>query len=163
MTASDRFGGLSRRTAVIIIATIIVGLLHHTDHVLRVDHSGWPFLRDVSPFTFSLIAYPILLFALLGPARLFWLRWFFLLIGVASALWAHTMLETPNMQYAMWAYDHSLEPQHANDHNLLGLRSPILGIMAAGLGLTLDILLVVAVFSMLIDGLGRRARSLLPT
>ncbi len=75
MYAISRFGGLSRRSALLIGATIVVGLVHHTDHVLRVDHSGWPFRSDVNPFTFSLLAYPILLFALLGPARLFWLRW----------------------------------------------------------------------------------------
>ena len=69
MHAGDRFGGLSKRSAIIIGAAIIIGLVHHTDHVLRVDHSGWPFRPDVNPFTFSLLAYPILLFALLGPAR----------------------------------------------------------------------------------------------
>ena len=64
MIASDRFNGLSRRSAIIISALIVVGFAHHTDHVLRVDHSGWPFRHDVNPFTFSLLAYPILLFAL---------------------------------------------------------------------------------------------------
>ncbi len=71
MTVSNRFNGLSKRSAIIIGVTIIVGLAHHTDHVLRVDHSGWPFLHDVNPFTFSLLAYPILLFVLLGSTRLF--------------------------------------------------------------------------------------------
>jgi hypothetical protein len=63
-------------TVVLMIATIAVGLVHHTDHVLRVDHIGWPFRHEVTPFTYSLAVYPILLFALIGPARLFWLlRW----------------------------------------------------------------------------------------
>jgi hypothetical protein len=69
-----------------LIATILIGLAHHTDHVLRVDHSGWPFHPEVNPFTFSLLAYPILLFALLGPARLFWARWFVLLVGTGFTL-----------------------------------------------------------------------------
>jgi hypothetical protein len=110
MRASDRFGGLSRRSAIVIGATIVIGFIHHVDHVLRVDHSGWPFRADVNPFTFSLLAYPILLFVLLGPARLFWLRWFVLLVSVGATLLAHTMIETPNMQYVMWARNHSLEP-----------------------------------------------------
>src|ERR1700674_1479418 len=104
MSASDRFGGLSKRSAIIIVAVIIVGLIHHTDHVLRVDHSGWPFRPEVTPFTFSLLAYPILLFALLGPARLFWVRWLVLLVGAGFTLWAHCMIETPSMQYLMWAH-----------------------------------------------------------
>jgi len=36
------------------------------DHVLRVDHSGWPFRPGVTPFTFSLIVYPVVLPALFG-------------------------------------------------------------------------------------------------
>ena len=105
MIASDRFNGLSKRSVIIIIALIVVGLAHHTDHVLRVDHSGWPFRHGVNPFTFSLLAYPILLFALLGPARLFWARWSILLIGMGFTLFAHTMIQTPGTQYAMWAFN----------------------------------------------------------
>ena len=74
MSVSDRLGGLTKRSAVILGAAMIVGLIHHADHVLRFDHSGWPFRASVNPFTFSLLAYPIALFALLGPARLFWVR-----------------------------------------------------------------------------------------
>jgi len=33
---------LDALTGNLIILTMIVGLIHHTDHVLRVDHSGWP-------------------------------------------------------------------------------------------------------------------------
>jgi len=59
--ASSRFGGLSSLSATILVAILIVGFIHHTDHVLRFDHSGWPFRPEVNPFTFSLLAYPILL------------------------------------------------------------------------------------------------------
>lgn len=159
MHAGDRFGGLSKRSAIIIGAAIIIGLVHHTDHVLRVDHSGWPFRPDVNPFTFSLLAYPILLFALLGPARLFWLRWLFFLIGTGFTLWAHTMVETPSMQYAMWADNHSLEPQQPDTHNLLGLRSPVMGMVAVAVAMILNLVLVAGVLSMLRDGLGRARKS----
>ena len=155
MSASDRFGGLSKRSAIIIGAVILIGLIHHTDHVLRVDHSGWPFRADVNPFTYSLLAYPILLFALLGPARLFWLRWLVLLVGAGFTLWAHFMIETPGMQYAMWAHNHSLEPQQPDTHNLFGLQSTALGLVAVGVSMTLNLLVVAGVLSMPWDGMQR--------
>jgi hypothetical protein len=60
MRSEDRFGGLSKVSAALLIAAILIGLAHHTDHVLLVDHSGWLFRPEVNPFTFSLLAYPIL-------------------------------------------------------------------------------------------------------
>ena len=41
---------LSRGNKWLLLATT-VALVHHIDHVLRVDHSGWPFLPEVTPFT----------------------------------------------------------------------------------------------------------------
>ena len=156
MSAGERFGGLSKRSAIIICAAILVGLLHHADHVLRFDHSGWPFRGSVNPFTFSLLAYPISLFALLGPARLFWLRWLVLLVGASFTLWAHFMIETPSMQYAIWAHDQSLDPRQP-DPNLLGLQSTTLGLFAVGLSMALNVLVVAGVVSMFWDGLQRRS------
>jgi len=160
MIASDRFNGLSKRSAIIIGTTIIVGLAHHTDHVLRVDHSGWPFRHDVNPFTFSLLAYPILLFVLLGPARLFWARWSIFPIATGFTLLAHTMIETPAMQYAMWTHDHSLEPLQPDAQKLLRLQSSVVGDVAVALAMTLNLLLVAGVLSMLSDGLKRRQTTL---
>ena len=37
------------------------GLLHHVYHVVRGNHSGWPFQDAVTPFTFSLLIYALLL------------------------------------------------------------------------------------------------------
>jgi hypothetical protein len=37
------------------------GVLHHVDHVVRGNHSGWPFEEAVTPFTFSLLIYALLL------------------------------------------------------------------------------------------------------
>jgi len=39
----------------------IFGFLHHVDHVVRGNHSGWPFIEEVTPFTFSLLIYALLL------------------------------------------------------------------------------------------------------
>src|SRR5215212_7819840 len=43
------------------VATTVFGVLHHTDHVIRGNHSGWPFQEAVTPFTFSLLIYALLL------------------------------------------------------------------------------------------------------
>jgi|HubBroStandDraft_5_1064220.scaffolds.fasta_scaffold558613_1 hypothetical protein len=51
------------------------------------------------------------------------------------AVGAHTMVETPSMQYAMWADNHSLEPQQPGTHNLLGLRSPVMGMVAVAVAM----------------------------
>ena len=42
-------------------AVTVFGLLHHVVHVVRGNHSGWPFVEGVSPFTFSLLVYALLL------------------------------------------------------------------------------------------------------
>ena len=39
----------------------IFGIFHHVDHVVRGNHSGWPFQEEVTPFTFSLLIYALLL------------------------------------------------------------------------------------------------------
>lgn len=151
-----RDNGLSPITALLLITTIAVGLLHHVDHVLRVDHSGWPFRPDVNPFTYSLIAYPVLLYALLSSLSQFWFRWVGLAIGTCFTLYAHTLIETPQMQYAMWAYNRSLEPQLWDIRNLCGVQSGTLGLVAVVVAMTLNVLLVTCVISMLVDGLRRK-------
>lgn len=151
--------GLSPITGKLLIATITVGALHHIDHILRVDHSGWPFRQDVTPFTFSLVAYPVLLFALLGAARFLWLRWALLLVGTLFTLFAHTAIESPQMQYAMWAFNRSLEPELAAVRNMCGVTSPVAGIAAISVGMLLNVLLVTSTIAMLKDGLSPRSRA----
>lgn len=148
---------ISRITRGLLVATAGLGFLHHVDHVLRADHSGWPFIADVTPFTFSLLAYPILLYALLGPPRHFWIRWMLLAFGTGFTLFAHSVIETPQMQYAMWAYNRSLEPELSNVRNLCGVESPLLGGVAVVVSMALNVLLVTASLSMLRDRF--RARS----
>jgi hypothetical protein len=43
------------------VGVTVFGVLHHTDHVVRGNHSGWPFVEEVTPFTFSLLVYALLL------------------------------------------------------------------------------------------------------
>src|ERR687898_971555 len=41
--------------------TTAFAIMHHTDHVVRGNRSGWPFEEAVTPFTFSLLIYALLL------------------------------------------------------------------------------------------------------
>jgi Zn-dependent membrane protease YugP len=52
---------LRRWLLIAATAVTIFGLLHHLDHVVRGNHSGWPFEEEVSPFTFSLLIYALLI------------------------------------------------------------------------------------------------------
>ena len=98
-----------------------IGLIHHVDHVLRFDHSGWPFLGSVNAFTYSLIIYPLIAILLLARGRRrLRLALSFLLFLLPTL--AHIFIETPFMQYRTW----SSRP----DVNLLGVSSPVLGAVA---------------------------------
>jgi Zn-dependent membrane protease YugP len=41
-------------------AVTIFRIFHHVDHVVRGNHSGWSFQEAVTPFTFSLLIYALL-------------------------------------------------------------------------------------------------------
>lgn len=55
--------GAKLRTWLLVAAAgvTIFGFLHHVDHVIRGNHSGWPFEEAITPFTFSLLIYVLLL------------------------------------------------------------------------------------------------------
>lgn len=111
----SNLSALSRR---LLFALLVFGCLHHIDHALRVDHSGWPFLPRVTPYTFSLLIYPVLVFILWGPVGLR-LKAVLTAAIAAGVIYAHIVIETPRMQYAMWAYNRSLEPAFAGVSNAL--------------------------------------------
>jgi 1,4-dihydroxy-2-naphthoate octaprenyltransferase len=129
---------LSRGEKMLLLAAALA-IVHHVDHVLRVDHSGWPFTLEVSPFTFSLIIYPIFLSVLLSRARP-WYR----VVGTALlflfSVFAHAFLETPMDQYQTWAYGSDF-PGHVGQHNLLGQDSKFLGICAVVITVLLSLTL----------------------
>jgi len=60
----------SRRLLLVFasLATVF-SVLHHVDHVVRGNHSGWPFQEEVTPFTFSLLIYVLILPAIYLTAR----------------------------------------------------------------------------------------------
>lgn len=51
------------------VCATVFSLLHHTDHVIRGNFSGWPFQAEVTPFTFSLLIYALILPAIYLTAR----------------------------------------------------------------------------------------------
>ena len=57
------FGWERWRWVLLMLGCVVTafGFLHHVDHVVRGNHSGWPFVEEVTPFTFSLLIYALLL------------------------------------------------------------------------------------------------------
>ena len=103
------------------LVTTCFGVLHHLDHVLRFDHSGWPFKSEVTPFTYSLLVYVViaLIFILRNAPRV--------RAGLAGLLFlfptiAHMTLETPADQFRTWA--------HQPHVNLLHASAPVMGAAA---------------------------------
>jgi hypothetical protein len=88
---------LSRGEKLLSLAAALA-ILHHFDHVLRVDHSGWPFLPDVTPFTFSLVIYSIFLSVLILGSKP-WYRVAGTALLFLFSVFAHAFLETPRDQY----------------------------------------------------------------
>ena len=132
-----------------MLLAAILAVIHHVDHVLRVDHSGWPFLPDVTPFTFSLVIYPIFFSVFLSRSKP-WYR----VAGVALlflfSVFAHAFLETPMDQYHTWAYGSNF-PGHVGQHNLLGQDSQFLGVCAVIVTVLLSLTLLAALLAFLSD------------
>ncbi len=85
--------GRERRALLILgLTATAFGILHHVDHVVRGNHSGWPFQEAVTPFTFSLLIYALLLPGIYLNARGrvvagYWL--FVALVGLALVFSVH--------------------------------------------------------------------------
>jgi hypothetical protein len=72
--------------------TTVFGITHHVDHVVRGNHSGWPFEQAITPFTFSLLIYALLLpgLYLTTRGRLMARYWLFTaVVGLALVVWVH--------------------------------------------------------------------------
>lgn len=149
---------LAPLTRAVLIATLTTGFLHHADHVLRVDHSGWPFVPRVTAFTYSLLAYPVFLLALYADRVPLALRTGLIAAAAAFTLYAHTQVESPYMQWVMWAENCSADPAAAGITNLFDIRSPVIGYVAAGISLALNALIVAGAALMAADTLRQRRR-----
>lgn len=121
--------------------TTVVGILHHIDHVLRVDHSGWPFIATVSPFTLSLLVYPIIISLFLLHSKPWYRFWAILIIFLAVQA-GHTFLEPPTHLYHTWTYGSNL-PWAIGQTNLLGILSPTIGMISVTISILLSIALMV--------------------
>ena len=147
---------LSRGEKLLLLAAALA-VLHHVDHVLRVDHSGWPFLPEVTPFTFSLVIYPVFISVLLLRSKP-WYRVASTALLFLFSVFAHSFLETPRDQYHTWAYGSDF-PRHLGQHNLLGQESQFLGVCAV----VVTIMLSLALFSALLSFLAEARRKALRT
>jgi hypothetical protein len=70
----------------------VLAVLHHVDHVVRGNHSGWPFKEAVTPFTFSLLIYALLLPGIYMNLRGWVAAWWWLfvaLVGLALVFSVH--------------------------------------------------------------------------
>ncbi len=121
-------------------AVTVFGLLHHVDHVVRGNRSGWPFVEEVTPFTFSLLVYALLL-----PGILINLR------GRVAAGW---WLFTAAVALALVTFVHFLggEEREAPIRDIYAVyASPVWGVLALvvlyGLLSSLLALLVVALLA----------------
>ena len=61
LAARGGYEGYRRWLLVFASGAVVFGLMHHADHVIRGNHSGWPFQAEVTPFTFSLLIYALIL------------------------------------------------------------------------------------------------------
>ena len=132
----------SAEVALLIVAVLI--LAHQLDHVLRADDSGWPFTRDLTWFTASLLVYPALTAGLLLLRERPWAR-----VALATALLGslqlpHMFWEAPADQYGTWAHGVSWMAAAPRQPNLLGIASPALGVVSVAVTLLLSAAVPVA-------------------
>jgi hypothetical protein len=140
----------------------VVGLafLHHVDHVLRADNSGWPFTPDVTPFTISLLVYPIFAIDFLLLRNRPWVR-----VGLVAFLFAalqvtHAVFEPPSHQYGTWADGTSSIPRALGQPNLLEVASPFLGALSVAVSGLLSLAVLLALVLLVREA---RRRHLVPT
>jgi hypothetical protein len=124
-------------------AVLVLGVLHHIDHVLRFDHSGWPFRPQVTPFTFSLLVYPILIPIFFRSVPR-WYRIAALTVVFVFVTAAHIFLETPFDQFHTWADGVSRFSHAYGQPNLLHIQSPVMGTVAVCISVLLSVTLAFA-------------------
>ncbi|MEO3869495.1 hypothetical protein ABGB18_11740 [Nonomuraea sp. B12E4] len=135
-----------------LLAVIALGLIHHVDHALRWDHSGWPIRGDthvpgagiVTPFTYSLLIYPVLLSMFFVGNKVY--RIVAGLAPLALVLWAHLTIEPVPHIYRTWADNRVPGGTFEGFPNLLNLGSPAVGGLAVGLLFVLGLALAVLPF-----------------
>lgn len=52
--------GVGQVLYALVALSTLLGVAHHVDHVVRGNHVGWPITSQVTPFTYSLVVYPLI-------------------------------------------------------------------------------------------------------
>jgi hypothetical protein len=91
----------SSRAERLVCATAVLALVHHIDHVLRVDSNGWPFRSEITPFTYSFLVYAVIaaVWFARGRPRLRLAAAAALVLATVAHLW----LDSPSAQYLTWS------------------------------------------------------------
>jgi hypothetical protein len=129
-----------------LLGVVVLAALHHLDHVLRADNSGWPFTPDVTPFTISLLVYPIMVLDFLLLRDKPRVRVVLVAVLFVALQATHAIVEPPTDQYGTWANGTSAVPHALGRPNLLHTASPVLG----ALSVTISGLLSLAVLAALV-------------
>jgi hypothetical protein len=127
-----------------LLGVVALAFLHHLDHVLRADNSGWPFTPNVTPFTISLLVYPIFVLDFLLLRDRPWIR-----VGLVAFLFValqvtHAIVEPPADQYGTWANGTSSVPHAVGQPNLFAVTSPVLGAVSVGVSSLLSLAVLAA-------------------
>src|SRR5215208_6734098 len=143
----------------ILLGVVALAVLHHLDHVLRADNSGWPFTPDITPFTISLLVYPIFALDFLLLRKRPWVR-----VGLVAFLFValqvtHAIVEPPADQYGTWANGTSAVPHALGQPNLFQVTSPVLGAVSVAVSSLLSLAVLAALILLTREA---RARHLQP-
>ena len=127
-----------------LLGVVALAVLHHLDHALRADNSGWPFTPDLTPFTISLLVYPIFVLDFLLLRDRPWIR-----VGLVAILFValqvtHAIVEPPADQYGTWANGTSAVPHALGQPNLLDTASPVLGALSVAVSSLLSLTVLAA-------------------
>ncbi|MBC8110228.1 MAG: hypothetical protein H7Y04_04130 [Verrucomicrobia bacterium] len=141
------------QSARLLLLSLIVSVIHHTDHVLRIDHSGWPFLPQITSFTYSLLVYPIFLFIFLAKP---WYQVFGTAFLFLFATIAHIFFEPMGDKFHTWAYGSNLSG-HIGEENMLRQNSVFLGVCSIVLAMFLSLVLFATLLSFIKEA--RRAKT----
>jgi hypothetical protein len=128
----------------ILLAVVALAFVHHLDHVLRADNSGWPFTPEVTPFTISLVVYPIFVQDFLLLRSRPWVRVGLVAVLLAALQVTHAIFEPPADQYGTWANGTSSVPHALGQPNLLGTASPALGALSVAASTLLSVAALMA-------------------
>lgn len=138
---------LKRRNsgAKLLTVALFLSVLHHADHILRIDHSGWPFIPPTSPFTYSLVVYPVFISVFLNLGKPLYCAVVTALLFAFATL-SHIFFEPLSDKFHTWAYGSNL-PGHVDEKNLLGIRSAVIGIVSVSIAVLLSVALLLALIA----------------